>query len=140
MSSGDAAVVARFESLGAVVTLVDDNEATGASATGADLVVVSSTANSNVLGSTFKSVAIPVWVSKPWLLDDMGMTGTSAGTDYGTVSASQVTIVDPAHPLAAGLSGTVTVTPASRLMQFGVPGGDGDHGADRREDTDHVRL
>ncbi len=125
LSSGDAAVVARFESLGAVVTLVDDNDATAGSATGADVVVVSSTANSNVLGSTFKSVAIPVWVSKPWLLDDMGMTGTSAGTDYGTASASQVTITDPAHPLAAGLSGTVTVTPASRLMQFGVPGGDG---------------
>ena len=125
LSSGDAAVVARFESLGAVVTLVDDNDATAGSATGADVVVVSSTANSNVLGSTFKSVSTPVWVSKPWLLDDMGMTGTSAGTDYGTVSASQVTITDPAHPLAAGLSGTVTVTPASRLMQFGVPGGDG---------------
>ncbi len=125
LSSGDVAVVARFEALGSVVTLVDDNDATAGSATGADVVVVSSTANSNLLKTAFKSVAIPVWVSKPYLLDDMGMTGTSAGTDYGTVSASQVTITDPAHPLAAGLSGTVTITPAARLMQFGVPGGDG---------------
>jgi hypothetical protein len=50
------------------------------------------------------------------------MTGTVAGTDFGTL-ASQTTlnVVEPAHPLAAGLSGLVTVTRAARTISFGVP-------------------
>src|SRR6185503_9616604 len=41
------------------------------------------------------------------VFDDMAMTGTISGTDFGTTAASnltQLTIINTTHPLAAGLS------------------------------------
>ena len=64
----------------------------------------------------------PVWMAKPYLFDDMLMTGPVADVDYGSVSSASVAITDAAHPLAAGLSGTVTVTTANDTKSFGVPG------------------
>ena len=95
---------------------------TPATATGAELVVVSSSVASNVVGSTFRDVGVPVWMAKPYLLDDMGMTGTAAGADYGNAPAATVTIATPAHPMAAGLTGEVAVTTSVLEMSFGVPG------------------
>ena len=48
-------------------------------------------------------------MAKPYLLDDMLMTGTVADVDYGSVSSASVVITNNAHPLSAGLSGAVTV-------------------------------
>ena len=96
--------------------------------------------DSRTLGNTFTDVAVPVWVAKPWLLDDMDMTGTAGGTDYGTVLSATVTIVDDGHPLAAGLSGEVTVNSGGRTMSFGVPGGDAAIVSTAAEVSLYVRL
>ena len=125
LSTGDTAVRDRLESMGYSVTVVDDNTTTAAEAAGTSFVLMSSTINSNVLGATFRDVAQPVWVAKPWSLDDMLMTGTASGVDYGTLSSATIAITDATHPLAAGRSGTITVTTGSRTMSYGVPGGDG---------------
>jgi hypothetical protein len=125
LSTGDAAVRDRLQSLGYTVTFGDDDAVSPADAAGTSFVVLSSTINSNVVGAAFREVAQPVWVAKPWSLDDMGMTGPTGNVDYGTVSSATVTITDSSHPLAAGRSGTVAVTTSSRAMSFGVPSGGG---------------
>ncbi len=122
LGSGEVAVRDRLVGLGAVVTIVDDNAATAATATGAELVVVSSSVASSVVAATFRDVSAPVWMAKPFLLDDMGMTGVAANIDYGTTSASTVTINAPTHPMAAGLTGDVAVTTLAVEMSFGLPG------------------
>jgi hypothetical protein len=126
LSTGDSAVKSRLEGLGLSVTVLDDNGITASASEGASFVVVSSTANSNVVGDTFAGVVQPVLVAKPWSLDDMGMTGLVGGTDFGTTSANSVLIVDEAHPLAAGYTGSVQVTGSNKTMSWGLPAGDAD--------------
>ncbi len=126
LSTGDSAVKSRLEGLGLTVTVLDDDGITASASEGASFVVLSSTINSNVVGATFVGVVQPVWVAKPWSLDDMGMTGLVSGTDFGTTSASTVTIADAGHPLAAGYTGSVQVTTSSKTMSWGLPSGDAD--------------
>ncbi len=122
ISATDDATKTRLESLGYAVTFVDDSTVTPAAVEGAALVIVSSYANSYVLAAKLNSAPQPIWVAKPWSLDDMGLTGTVAGTDYGSFSRSAVNVVDPAHPMSGGYSGSVTVTPTNQAMSFGTPG------------------
>ncbi|MCP3997623.1 MAG: hypothetical protein GY722_21570 [bacterium] len=124
VAAGDAAVRDRLESLGFSVSVVDDNGVSSSAAAGSSFVLISSTVSSWAVGSTFRDVAEPVWVAKPWSLDDMALTGPVPDTDYGTVRSDSVILVDAAHPAAAGLSGTVTITPSPKTMSFGEPGGD----------------
>lgn len=120
LSAGDEAIQERLETLGFTVAVVDDNDAVSADANGAAFVLVASSVNSSVVGDTFYGVDEPVWMAKPWALDDMGMTGTASG-DFGSTPSSVATIVDAAHPLAAGYSGDVTMTTNNARMSWGIP-------------------
>ena len=122
LQAGEDAMVTELEGLGYTVSVVDDGVVTAGSVTGSALVILSSTVNANLIKDKLADVPEPVWVAKPYLLDDMRMTGTAAGTDYGTLLDDTVTITDPGHPLAAGHTGDVTVTTWNRTMSFGVPG------------------
>lgn len=124
-AAGDVAVRGRLESLGHVVNLVDDSAVEASVADGAALVLVTSSVSSAAVGSTFRDVPEPVWVAKPWVLDDMAMTGPQGNVDYGLVASSSVTILDPGHPLAGGFSGDVAVTATSSTLSFGQPGSSG---------------
>ena len=120
--AGEIAVRNRLMNDGFSVSVIDDNPVTPADANGTAFVFVSSTVNANTLRAKLRDVTQPVWMAKPYLLDDMLMTGPVADVDYGNVSSASVAITDAAHPLAAGLSGTVTVTTANHTKSFGVPG------------------
>ena len=122
VGAGDAAVRDRLESLGFTVSVIDDNGVTAAAAAGSSFVIIASTVSSWAVGSAFRDVAEPVWVAKPWSLDDMALTGPVPDSDYGTVPSDSVFLVDAAHPAAAGLSGTVSITPSPKTMSFGEPG------------------
>ncbi|HSF87024.1 MAG TPA: Ig-like domain-containing protein [Acidimicrobiia bacterium] len=76
----------------------DDNGVTAGAGAGTSFVLVSSNVSGGGVGGAFYSAGYPVLMSKPWLLDNMGMTGTQSGTDFGTTSGSAVTIADPTHP------------------------------------------
>jgi hypothetical protein len=55
------------------------------------------------------------------LFTNMGMTG-STNKDFGTkTNQTQVTITNSSHPLAAGLSGSVTVVSAGKIFDWGKP-------------------
>ncbi len=88
-----------------------------------DLVVISSSVSSSRIGSGFRDASVPIVSWEPYLYDNFGMTGPTSQTHYGLTSARSVAIVAPGHPLAAGLSGTVTLVPTVTDMFYGVPAG-----------------
>jgi glucose/arabinose dehydrogenase len=120
LGSGDAAVRDRLVAGGFVPVLRSGTAATTADAGGKAVVVVSSTSNSGDVATKFRTTVTPVVVWEPLLFDEFGMTST-ASTSMGTqASQTQVAIVNAAHPLAAGLSGTATVS-SSATFTWGVP-------------------
>ena len=121
LGSGDAAVRDRLVAGGFVPVVRTGPASTTADAGGKALVLVSSTSNSGDVATKFRASVTPVVVWEPLVFDDFGMTGTST-TSMGTqASQTQVAITNAAHPLAAGLSGTVTVTSAATTFTWGVP-------------------
>ena len=121
LNSSDAAIKARLEALGYVVTVKAGSAATTADATGKAVVVISSTVTPTSVGTKFRIVAVPVVLWESGLYTNMGMTG-STNKDFGTITKqTQVKITNATHPLAAGLSGTVTVLNVSGTMSWGKP-------------------
>ena len=122
VSSGDAAVVSQLQSLGLTVTVVKDSVSTSASATGKELVVISDSVAPGKVGNKFTQVAVPVLAFEPWVYDDLGMTGTVAGTDFGRSGVQTQMKIVGTHPLTAGLTGIVTVGNAAANLSWGKPG------------------
>ena len=121
LNASDAAVKARIEALGHTVVVKDGASSATADATGKALVVISSTVTPTSVGTKFRTVTVPVLLWESGLFNNMGMTGSS-NKDFGTKTGqTQVTITNATHPLAAGLSGTVTVLPAAKTFDWGKP-------------------
>ena len=55
------------------------------------------------------------------LFDNLAMTGGTENTDYGGNGGTQVEIVDATHPLAASLTGVVSVVTETANMAWGNP-------------------
>ena len=72
---------------------------------GMDLVVVSSTPMSIAIGDRFTGSVVPVITWEHRLFDDLGMSLAGGVAENST----SIEVVDPLHPLAAGLSGVTTV-------------------------------
>jgi hypothetical protein len=125
LSWGDEALVARLETLGFAAVVVADSILSPGDADGMDLVVISeSVPSASVAGAILAPARVPLLCLEPSQLAGLGMTGTSSGTDFGSVAgATQVQIVAPAHPLAAGLSGAPTVLSAAASLGWGKPAG-----------------
>ena len=99
-----------LEGLGHTVTYFDDDEdeaATEAAAAVADLVYISESVGSSAVYEEITEIEVPIIVGEPYAWDEMGMTRGGGGTS--DVATTDITIVSPGHPMAAGLSGTVTV-------------------------------
>jgi hypothetical protein len=121
LNTSDAAIKARLEALGYVVTVKAGSTTTTADATGKAVVVISSTVTPTSVGTKFRTVAVPVVLWESQLYTNMGMTG-STNNDFGTITKqTQVKITNASHPLAAGLSGNVTVLNVSGTMSWGKP-------------------
>jgi hypothetical protein len=116
LGAGDAAVRDRLVAGGYSVVSVDDGAVTAGDATGRDVVLVSSTSDSQLVKATLRDVAAPVVIWKPALYDDMGLTPAGA---YGVTKTTTVAIVNAAHPLAAGRTGSVTLLTAAENMPWG---------------------
>ncbi len=130
LAGDDAVIKSRLQGLGYTVTLREDQYASAADANGQDLVFISETVGSDYVTSKFRDVAVPVVSSENGVFDDMKMTGLTVGIDYDNDNTgvtvpqqSQVVISNSAHPLAAGLSGTVSVFTKSNGIHWGVPSG-----------------
>ena len=120
VTEGDVAVVSQLQSLGHTVTVFDDDVVFAGDETGFDLVVISSTVSSSKVATKFRLSTIPVVTWEPYLYDDMGMTGTVAGTDYGLSFGEQnISVVNSGHPLAGGLSAGTTALSSVTTNDFG---------------------
>ena len=120
LNSGDSAAKTRLEALNYVVTVKDASAAANTDANGKAVVVISSTISPNTLGTKFRDVAVPmvIWESGSFL--NMGMI-SSGNSNSGTATGQTQMNVTAAHPLSAGLSGTVTVATASSSFSWGKP-------------------
>ena len=107
---GDEALRVYIEGLGHTVTMFDDNESeadTEVAAAEADLVFISESVSSSEIREEITEIETPMIITEAWGYDEMGLTlGTGEGIDVAT---TEIEIVNPGHPLAAGLSGTVSV-------------------------------
>ncbi|MHC4431808.1 MAG: hypothetical protein ACYTBS_08210, partial [Planctomycetota bacterium] len=109
-AGADDELKAFMESLGHTVTYFDDNEdeaATEAAAAAADLVFISESVGSGNIREEITEVEVPMVVNEMWAWDEMGLTH-GGGADEVVVTTN-IEIVNPAHYLAAGLSGSVAM-------------------------------
>jgi hypothetical protein len=93
--------------------------AAAADAPGKAVVVISSTVRPNDVGTRFRGSIAPIVTWEAQLFDDLGLTGSAGGN--GMARQSRITIMTPAHPLAAGLSGLINVTTAPTALAWGKP-------------------
>lgn len=124
LSGADLTVFDRLKAMGYAVRVKSASALAAADAAGKRLVVVSSTVSSTAVNAKLKTVSVPVltWESSIYDTPDLGLTGPSTPAYYGTTaSLTSIAIVDSAHPLAAGLSGTVVVTSPARPLSYGAP-------------------
>jgi hypothetical protein len=125
LAAGDRVVTHLLGALGFTVSTVSSTDIT-ANAAQADLVLISSTAQSNAVGTTFTEVDVPVICWDSYLYDDLELTGPDAETDYSTmIEQRRIEIADPSHPLAIGLSGVIETFNQGSDVAWGVPAGDG---------------
>jgi glucose/arabinose dehydrogenase len=122
LGAGDAAVRDRLTATGFTPLVRAASAVATSEAAGKALVLLSSTPASTQVNTKFRTVVTPVLNWESALMDDLGLTGPTSGTHYGTATGqTQVAIVNAAHPLAAGLTGTVAVNSAGAIHSWGVP-------------------
>ncbi len=139
LTAADAAVKKRLETLGYSVTVKAAAQTVTADANGRQLVVVSSSPASGDVNTKFTASAVPLVTWENAILDDLGMTGLTAGTDYGTTDAqTQASIFtsacdrtnmytaaknygDGCHDLAGGQTGTIALYTAAGQVSWGKP-------------------
>ena len=120
LGGGDAAALDWLETqLEFTVTVVLDADSETSDADSVDLVVISSTCASGEVGTKFTDVAVPVATWEAMVYDDLNMT---SGTGWGIPSdQTELDVVDPAHPLAAGLNGTLILYGTAEDVASAVP-------------------
>ena len=110
LAPGDAALRARLQARGYTVTVQDDDTSATSQATGKSLVLISASVTSTKVNAKYRDVAVPVLTLESFLFDDMKMTGTTSGVDFGEdTTQSLLTILSPAHTTAAGIDGVRNV-------------------------------
>jgi hypothetical protein len=122
LTTGESTLRTRMQSNGWTITTADDNGISDAAASGKQLVVVSDTVNPTTMGTTFRTVTVPVvaWGGGEWA--NLSTTGAVAGTDYGTTTTqTQVNVTQPAHPLAANMAAGYQTVTTSTTLAWGKP-------------------
>ncbi len=110
---------------GVVVDMQEDVKTTTATANGKALIVISGNCKAfapydGQLAMKFKEVTIPIIVSKDPVGKDMGMVTNASATD--PANDTQIRIVKSDDPMAAGLTGVITVFPSGSRLITGNPG------------------
>jgi hypothetical protein len=99
----DANIKKHFESLGMIVTMVPD--ISPPSANGYDLVYIAGDVKAKTVTYTYRTTTVPIFTTKPWLLDFLGMTGYEPQKEYGEdtkVEQSFLWLVNAPNPIQAG--------------------------------------
>lgn len=124
LAPGDRALRDRLVSSGFRVTPIKDAAAGISKARGRALVVLSESSVSSEVGNRLADAPVPILNCEPNLNASLRLTTRSARPDEVFLRGKQraIRIVEPAHPLAGGLTGTVTVyTGRDGFVTWGVP-------------------
>jgi phosphodiesterase/alkaline phosphatase D-like protein len=122
MHEYDEAIAQYLRNMGFNVVVIEDDYVTAGDAYGKDLIVISERISSVLLGKTFTDVPVPIVCLEWRSYIELGMTDYGSGTNYGEdPTTDSVDILDPSHPLAAGLSGTVKVYNSIGYIIWGKP-------------------
>ncbi|NWG75478.1 MAG: hypothetical protein HXY24_12855 [Rubrivivax sp.] len=123
LNSSDAGVKTRLEAYGFEVYAMDDGATQAGDVDGMALIVISATVSSGNAADKFASVPIPVLNWEVNVQDDFLMTWNATGVDLGeTGNQTNLVIVRPDHPLAAGLPAeTHTVVTVPQTFTWGWP-------------------
>jgi hypothetical protein len=117
----DQLVKARVQRAGFTLVLKDDSQLKASDLHKASLLIISSSVNSSSINSRFRDIAVPVLTWENRLFDDLGMTKSKMGRDYG-VSGKETTFqITSGHPIANGLTGTVKVLRQPGNLTWGRP-------------------
>jgi hypothetical protein len=112
----------RLERLGFQVHVADAGAMTPERARVAALIVFSSSVNSKQLRPWFAELPVPMLVLESTGFERLGLTGTVWRRDLGPAPPmAEITIQNPDHPLAGGLSGNVRVLNAPVNLRWTVP-------------------
>ncbi len=121
-TAADAAVRDRLRQDGFAPLLARAATSKASDVNGKALLLLSATLDPATVGARFRTSAVPIVAWESALFDDLGMTGAIPNTSFGTLAAqTRLRVVRPGHPLAAGLSGPVTVASAPSTFSFGEP-------------------
>ncbi len=121
LGPGDTAVRTLLAThlLGYSIRLRDDSGAVDLVNT--HLIVIAGSVASGMVANKYRTVPVPVISLEYSLFDNLAMVGGEEDTDYGGGDAEQIEIVDSTHPLAAGLTGLVSVVTAESNLAWGNP-------------------
>jgi mannan endo-1,4-beta-mannosidase len=121
LSTADAVIRDRLSLLGFQVQVLQEKNADATNLTGQNLIFISTTVNHRDISSDLTSIAIPLINAESLIFDELGMTGAKQNTDQGNTGGQTITITNPNHMMAAGLSGTVQVLSAEDRLVWGKP-------------------
>ncbi len=118
LNSTEAAVRDRFINLSFFVILIDGSVAQP-DTLNKEIVFISDTVNDGV-GTTLCDIRAPIMAVKPSMYDELDMTNPPPDNGLEP-NQTDIDIVDPGHPIAAGLSGTVSILTGNNNMGWGIP-------------------
>jgi hypothetical protein len=123
MTTDDLVVKGMIEELGHTVVAVASPNADISQAQGKILIIVSQSAEYWEPTEGFKETTVPLLTSYTNVWSNIGMLASGGG--YFSDGRTDLNIVEPNHPLAAGFSGNVAVCTSPCSMHFGYPTGEG---------------
>ncbi len=119
IASADERILFQLENiLGLNVQVISQFAVSESDANNKDAVLISSTVWSTTIGTMFTNTSVPVLTWEAALLDDLGMSNTGGSRENGV---SEIDVIGSGHPLAAGKSGTVTISTLPESVTYGIP-------------------
>jgi chitodextrinase len=123
LSAGDAALKSRLEGRhGLEVLLRLETDTKTSDLFDFRVHVISESISSSAVAARYLSSPAPAVVLEANLYDDMKMTGLVSNTDFGQIDGLTATDIISTHPLAAGLTGTITAVSSPQPFGWGLPG------------------
>ncbi len=120
----DANIKKHFESLGMSVNMVSDVNPLAAD--GYDLVFLASDVKAKTVTTSYRTTTVPIFTTKPWLLDFLGMTAYQPQKDYGEDEKEEQSflwLVNAPNPIQAGFPNGMfmPIKHAIKIYNWGRP-------------------
>src|SRR6266498_824088 len=139
LTASDMFVSTHLQDLGYSVIVKSAESSLTMDANEKDLVVISSTVEPSIVNSKFRDVVAGVVTWDEGIFPYLGMTGSIAGTDFGrSEPQTEAIITGTSNPLAAGLTGTVTISTFAAPFAWAKPNANAAKIATLQSDTDKV--